>query len=46
MNQTTSINIWILLSVIALGMITGLGAFTFFYAEGYSYSLDDPTAPA
>ena len=32
--------------IAALGALIGLGAFTFVYARGYSYLLDDPTACA
>jgi len=34
----------LILTLVALGILTGLGGFTFFYAQGTSYLLDDPKA--
>jgi len=39
-------NIWIVLTIVSLGILTGLGAFTFFYAKGHSYFIDNPKACA
>lgn len=33
-----------LLIPVSLGILTGLGGYTFFYAQGHSYLLDDPKA--
>lgn len=33
-----------LLIPVTLGVLTGLGGYTFFYAQGHSYLLDDPKA--
>ncbi len=35
--------LWLVVAMLA-GIVVGLGWFTFVYAKGYSYFLDDPTA--
>ncbi|MCX7918133.1 MAG: cytochrome c nitrite reductase small subunit [bacterium] len=42
MNQIRNFNLWLLLSIIAIGVLTGVGAYTFIYARGYSYIFNDP----
>lgn len=38
-----AVNLWVMLLLAGLlGGVAGLGGFTVFYAEGYSYLLDDP----
>jgi cytochrome c nitrite reductase small subunit len=41
--RLVSLRTWVALSVLA-GMLTGIGLFTFVYAEGFSYSSSDPKA--
>ncbi|MDF1504215.1 cytochrome c nitrite reductase small subunit [Roseisolibacter sp. H3M3-2] len=37
---------WLLAATVALGLVAGLGAFTFGFARGHSYLTDDPAACA
>ncbi|MGZ8413792.1 MAG: cytochrome c nitrite reductase small subunit [Gemmatirosa sp.] len=37
---------WLLAATIAIGLVAGLGAFTFGFARGHSYLTDDPAACA
>jgi cytochrome c nitrite reductase small subunit len=37
---------WLLAAVVALGLVAGLGAFTFGFARGHSYLTNDPAACA
>lgn len=43
---TRSLRHWILAAVIMVGVLVGLGLFTFIYAQGGSYLVDDPAACA
>lgn len=43
---TKNLRRWILAAVVMLGVLVGLGLFTFIYAQGGSYLVDDPAACA
>jgi cytochrome c nitrite reductase small subunit len=46
MMKTIVLKKWWIIATMAVGMLTGLGGYTFFYAEGLSYLSVDPRACA